>query len=310
MNPSKNTPPVSPYLVIFFGILAVSTASIFIRFAQTEASSLVIAAYRLSLATVVLAPVALRGHAPALRALTRRDLALGTLSGALLGLHFATWITSLELTSVASSVVLVTTTPLWVALLAPFTVQEPLHRRVLGGLGIALAGGAVVSLSDSCSISTAGMACPGLAQMVQGQAFLGNFLALAGAWAAAGYILIGRNLRAKLSIVPYAFMVYGIAAVVLVGIMLGFGESPVGYSPRVYGWFVLLALIPQLIGHSSFNWALGYLPAAFVSITLLGEPIGSILLAFVILQETPTWLNLIGAGLILAGIYVASNGDR
>ncbi len=123
---------------------------------------------------------------------------------------------------------------------------------------------------------------------------------------ATGYMLVGRKLRAKMSLVPYIFVVYGMAAIILVCIMFSFGESPLGYSPLVYLWFFLLALIPQLFGHSSFNWALKYIPASFVSITLLGEPVGSTILAYLIFQEKPGWVKIGGAILILAGIWLAA----
>jgi drug/metabolite transporter (DMT)-like permease len=126
---------------------------------------------------------------------------------------------------------------------------------------------------------------------------------------AAGYLLIGRRLRGGISLVPYIFVVYGIAAIVLIGLMFASGQSAIGYPPQTYVWLILLALVPQLMGHSSFNWALGYLSAAFVSITLLGEPIGSAVLAYILLDETPTILKIIGAILILAGIFVASRGE-
>jgi drug/metabolite transporter (DMT)-like permease len=141
---------------------------------------------------------------------------------------------------------------------------------------------------------------------VRGQAFLGDLLALVGAVAAAGYLLIGRKLRARISLLSYIFMVYGMAAVVLLGIMFAAGQSPLGYPPQTYLWLLLLALIPQLIGHSTYNWALGYLSAAYVSIALLGEPIGSTILAYFLLSETPTLFKIVGGILILAGIYVAS----
>ncbi|NCO31663.1 EamA family transporter, partial [bacterium] len=110
---------------------------------------------------------------------------------------------------------------------------------------------------------------------MKGKAFLGNFLALAGAWMVAGYLLIGRRLRAKMSLVPYIFVVYSIAAVALIVIMFASSETPLGYSPITYVWMLLLALVPQLIGHSTYNWALRYMPAALVAVTTLGEPIGS-----------------------------------
>jgi drug/metabolite transporter (DMT)-like permease len=153
-------PPVPPVLVLALGILAVSAASIFIRYAQKEAHSLVIAAWRLSLATLVLAPFALTRRREELASLKHSDLGLALLSGVFLAVHFATWISSLAYTSVASSVVLVSTAPLWVALLSPITLKEPLARPVLLGMMLALVGGTVVSVSDTCTWSGAGFACP------------------------------------------------------------------------------------------------------------------------------------------------------
>jgi drug/metabolite transporter (DMT)-like permease len=127
---------------------------------------------------------------------------------------------------------------------------------------------------------------------------------------AAGYMLIGRKLRARMELIPYISIVYGMAAVVLIIIMLGMGESPLGLHHLAYLWFLLLALVPQLFGHSTFNWALKYLPASFVSITLLGEPVGSTLLAYFIFQEIPGWVKTGGAILILVGIWLASRGEK
>jgi drug/metabolite transporter (DMT)-like permease len=306
---SSRHPPVPPALAITFGLLAVSTASIFIRYAQTEAPSLVIAAYRLTLASLVLGPMAYARHRVELRDLKRGDLLLALFSGLFLSLHFAAWITSLEYTTVASSVVLVTTTPLWVGLLAPLALKEPITRPVLIGMGLTLVGSVGVGLSDSCTWSGFSLHCPPLRQFIDGQAFLGDFLALVGAWMAAGYILIGRRLRASMSLIAYIFVVYGMAALLLVAIMFLSGEKPWGYPPQTYLWFLLLALVPQLLGHSTFNWALGYLSAAYVSITLLGEPVGSTILAYFLLQERPTAFKVFGAILILVGIYVASRSQ-
>ncbi len=292
-------------LAILGGILAVSTSSIFIRFAQQDAPSLVVAAYRLTLASIILAPLALTRYLPELRTITRRELLLGLLSGFFLALHFATWITSLEYTSVASSVVLVTTTPLWVALLSPLILRETSSKAAIIGMLLALAGGGIVGISDSCTWQ-AGLICPSLSTFIRGSAFWGDFLALCGAWMAAGYIIIGRRLRAKISLIPYIFVVYGMAAIVLLVILGISGEPVIGYPPATYLWLLLLALIPQLIGHSTFNWALRFLPASLVSVTLLGEPIGSTILAYLILHESPTFLKILGAILILTGIYAAS----
>jgi drug/metabolite transporter (DMT)-like permease len=297
-------------LFILIAILAVSTASIFIRFAQGEGvPSLVIAAYRLTIASLVLAPIAMIRHRMELCALTRKELLLGLLSGIFLALHFATWITSLEYTTVASSVVLVSTSPLWVALLGPVFVHEKPTVFVILGMILALIGGTVIALSDACTWE-AGLACPSTAEFLQGKAMWGNFLALAGAWTVTGYLLIGRRLRAKISLVPYIFIVYGIAAVVLIVILLASGKPFFGYTPIAYLWLFLLAFIPQLIGHSTYNWALRYMPAAFVAVTTLGEPIGSTILAFIILQEQPGWIKIVGGIFILAGIYLAGRVEK
>ncbi len=295
---------------LLIAILAVSTASIFIRFAQTDgAPSLVIAALRLTFATLLLAPFALTRHRAELKSLTRKQVTLGIASGMFLAVHFATWISSLEYTSVASSVVFVSTGPLWVALLSPMLLNEKSTRAAIVGLGLAILGGAIIGLSDACGIQD-GIQCPELGQVMQGGAIWGNFLALAGAWAVTGYLIIGRKLRAGMSLVPYIFLVYGMAAAALIVIMLAAGKSPFGFEAKTYGWIFLLAAIPQLIGHSTYNWALRYLPAAFVAVTTLGEPIGSAILAFFILRETPSAAVILGGILILLGIFLASRNRQ
>ncbi len=287
-------------LVLAAGILAVSTASIFIRYAQPAASSLTIAAGRLVFATLALAPFALGRHRGALAGLTARELRLAALAGLFLAAHFALWIASLERTTVVSSVVLVTTTPLWVGLLSPLLLRERLTRRLALGIALALAGGVIVGLGGAGA--TRAVTGP------PGRALTGDLMALAGAWMMAGYLMVGRRLRSDLALVPYIFVVYGMAAVVLTTAMTISGRSLLGLAPATYLWLVLLALLPQLLGHSSFNWALRYLPASFVAIALLGEPVGSGALAFGLLHEVPTPLELGGAALILSGIALGALG--
>ncbi|CAG1014860.1 hypothetical protein ANAEL_05099 [Anaerolineales bacterium] len=304
---SQHTPPrILLPIAILVAILSVSTASIFIRFAQGDgAPSLVIAALRLTFATLILAPIALSKHRDELKRFTRTEILSGFFSGIFLALHFATWISSLEYTSVASSVVFVSTGPLWVALLSPMLLKENLARTAIIGLGLSLAGGAIIGLSDAC-VWDSGLSCPALQDVLQGRSMLGNLLALAGAWTVTGYLIIGRKLRTTISLIPYIFMVYGFAAVVLIVIMFASGSSPFGFAPKTYGWIFLLAALPQLVGHSTYNWALKYLPAALVAVTTLGEPIGSAILAFFILNETPGMATLVGGVFILTGIYLAS----
>lgn len=289
--------------------LAVSTSSIFIRYVQADgAPSLVIAALRLTFATLLIAPVVLTRHLDEIKRFTRTELLLGVFSGIFLAVHFATWITSLEFTSVASSVVFVGTGPLWVALFSPLLLKEHITRTTVLGLAVAVIGGTIIGLSDAC-VWNGGLVCPALDDILHGRAMWGNFLALLGAWAVTGYLIIGRKLRAGTSLMPYIFLVYGMGAIVLIIIMFLSGNTPLGYGTTTYGWIFLLAVIPQLIGHSTYNWALKYLNATLVAVTVLGEPIGSATLAFFLLDETPSIMTLVGGALILAGIFLSSRGE-
>lgn len=306
--PEKTLKSYHPVLATTFGILFVSTASIFIRFAQAEASSIVIAASRLLIASLVLIPIALMVSREDLRRLTREDWFKAGLSGLFLALHFATWIQSLEFTTIASSVVLVTTTPLWVALLSPLILKENIRRAVIIGLIISVIGGVIVGLGNACILSQSRLRCEG--QMLTGRAMTGNFLALFGAWMAAGYMLMGRQLRKKLNTVAYTAIVYGAAAILLLGVVVARAEPVFSYSSEIYLWLLALGIFPQLLGHSLFNWSLKYISAAYVSLTLLGEPIGTIILALILLNETPTALEAAGAVLILVGIIIGSLGRK
>lgn len=282
------------YGMLFVGILAVSSAAILIRGAQAEnIPSLVIATGRLLIASLILTPFALGSYPHELKNLTWQDIGLCILSGAFLGAHFATWITSLEYTSVVASVVLVTTNPLFVALLSFPLLGERVQRRTFFGILIAFVGSVLVALSDD-----AGEAPTRSAPM------LGNALAVAGAIAIAFYLIIGRRIRAKLSVIPYIWLVYGTAALAMLPVFLF--ESPTGYSVSGYLAVVALGIFPQLIGHSSFNYALGHFPAAYVSLMALAEPIGSALLAILFLGEMPALVAGIGSLIILIGVGYAN----
>ncbi len=283
---------LAPRLALALGIVAVSSGSLFVRRAQADAPSLAIAAFRLLLATLILLPLAWLRHRSLLRRLAAADWGWLLGSGACLAVHFATWITSLEYTSVASSVALVSTSPLWVALIAWLAWREPLTPRLGAGLALSLAGSALISLAEARAAISA-------------RPFLGNILALAGALAVSGYWLIGRRLRRRLPLVPYVTAVYGTAAALLMAAALLLRQRLGGFAPATYGWLLMLALLPQLLGHSSFNWALGQLPASYVAIATLGEPIGAAILAYAFLGETPTRLKLLAAAMVLAGIYLA-----
>jgi drug/metabolite transporter (DMT)-like permease len=286
------------YAVLAVGVAVVSTASILIRFAQAEGvASLSIAAARLGLAALVLLPFAWARARNEIVGLARRDLALTLASGAMLAVHFWSWITSLEHTSVASSTVLVTTNPLWVGLASVLLLREKLRAGAVAGLLLSLLGMLLTFASDTSAATPAP------------DALLGNVLALLGALSASGYLLIGRALRARISLLAYVALAYASAALFLCCAALLTGTALAGHS--LHGWLfvILLALGPQLIGHTTFNWSLRHLSATFVALAILGEPIGSAFLAWLVLDEGFTSLQLAGFGLLLAGIFLAARAE-
>jgi drug/metabolite transporter (DMT)-like permease len=287
----KTSPKIPPALGLAVGVTAASTASTFIRLAQGSITSAAVAAWRLTIATLILAPFAFATCRQEWRALTRREWGLIAASGLLLGAHFYTWITSLAMTSVAASVVLVATAPLFVGVISHFFLKERMSRQMVIGMAVALAGSLIIGLAD---------AGEGTHQIA------GDLLALLGALSVAGYMLIGRRSRARLSLLGYVFPVYGTAALALMGAALLSGVELTSYPSQVWLWLTLVAVFPQIVGHSSLNWALGHVSATFVALAVLAEPIGSTLLAWLILHEPPTLSTFIGGLLILIGIMTAT----
>ncbi|HEX8681594.1 MAG TPA: DMT family transporter [Ardenticatenaceae bacterium] len=289
---STRRPPVPPSVVLLLGVFAVSTGSIFARLA--DAPALVIAAYRCTLATLILLPIASISARDELRRLARREWMLAFGAGFFLALHFATWISSLDYTSVASSVVLVTTNPIWVGLLTPFISSDRISRATALGILLSVTGGVVISAGDF---------------QVGGTALLGDGLALLGAMAAAVYLLLGRRLRQNLSLVSYVVVCYGSAALLLLALVAVLRLPMTGYTPETYLWLLAMAVVPQIIGHTSYNWALGFFSASLIAVSLLGEPIGATVLAYLVLGESVGWVTLVGGAIILAGIYFAARGE-
>jgi drug/metabolite transporter (DMT)-like permease len=285
-----------PSLMLFIGILAVSTASIFIRNAQQNIPSTMIAAGRLGLATVILIPFCLKDAAEQYSKLSGKDRIQIMLAGLFLGFHFLVWIKSLELTSIASSVILVTTTPIWVALFSPLVLKEHITSKIIFGLTIAMGGIFILIIGPSYG---------NLQIIMTKQNLLGNFLALCGAWLAAAYTMVGRGVRDKLPLKSYVFLVYGVAGVIaLLFAIRDIAQITSGYHSG-FIWIFLLALIPQVIGHTLFNNAVRQMQAVYASIALLGEPVGSIILAWFFLHENPTFYDLIGGLFVLCGIFLA-----
>ncbi len=276
------------YIVLTIGIISVSFAAIFIRLANAPA--LVIAAYRLVLASLIIVPTAMVRSGNELRSLSRKNIIMAGLSGAFLALHFALWIASLSYTSVATSVVLVTASPIFVAIVSYLLFHEKLGRQGILGIIISFVGAILIGYGN---------------WQIGPKPLFGGILALLGALAVSGYLLIGRRLRQSMGLLSYISIAYSSAAVLLLISALGFGYSLIGYSGTTYIMLVLLAIVPQLIGHSSLNWSLRFMPATMITIAVLGEPVGATTLAYLILHEKPDMSEIGGGILILAGIFVA-----
>ena len=286
--------------VLGVGVLMVSTASILIRFAMAEGlPAISVAALRLAIAALILRPAVLATRRDELAQLKRRDWLLAIGAGAFLAMHFASWILSLEFTSVASSVALVTTNPIWIGLGAWLFLREQPTSRTIIAIGMALAGSAVIFLADE-NIATTSAPNPAL----------GNGLALIGSLAMCGYLLIGRRLRSGMSLLAYIGVVYGVAAICLV-VTAALLSAPL-VTIGAMAWLIVIALAigPQLLGHSAFNWSLKYFPATVVAVAILGEPIGSTIFAWWLLGEEVGMVKVGGMVLLLAGIVIAARSDR
>ncbi len=280
------------WLILCLGPVALSTGSILTRLAASP--PLVVGAWRLVLATLLLTPWGW----PRLRneryVLARRDWLFLGLAGVALTTHFATWIASLSYTTVASSVILVSTNPIYVALASHYFLKEPVSRRKVVAIGVALVGSAIVGLGDV---------------RLSGQALVGDLLALMGAIAASAYILLGRVLRKKLSTLAYIWPCYGLTGVLFLVLNAIEGNSLLGHAPQTYLIFLGLALVPQILGHSSFNWALAHFSPILITLAILGEPIGASILALIVFGEVPPITAPLGGILIIVGIYLASREE-
>lgn len=288
MSPAKPDHHASARLVLALAVVCVSTGASFARLAHCPA--LAIAAWRMTFATALVS-LALWRWWPELWGLKQREWLLGGAAGVCLAIHFATWISSLDHTTVASSTVLVNTMPLWVALLSPFITRERTTRRAWAGIGLSFIGAAIIAGSDF---------------RMSGRALLGDALALAGGLAAAIYLMLGRQLRAHLSLPGYCTLTYGAATCALWLIVAVAGVQASGFAVKSWAAIAGMALVAQIGGHTLYNWSLKHLPTSAVAVALLGEPIGSTLLAWRLFGEVPAPASLGGAALVLLGIYLAA----
>jgi drug/metabolite transporter (DMT)-like permease len=285
-----------PYIALFISVVSVSFAAIFI--VSCEAPSLSIALFRLLFTTLLVLPFVLLNKKTRneIRNLPRSILFIMAGIGIILAAHFALWISSLKLTSVASSVILVTAHPLLVGPISHFFLKEKLS--LINTIGIILSvAGVIILVYGNYGFSSLSL-----------DTLEGNILAILGGVAAGLYILGGRKVRKTVSIGTYAFVVYAVGTVILFIICLLFNAPVYNLSPRDYGIILLMAIVAGIFGHTLYNWSLEHIRASVASVVLLGEPIGSSLLAFTIpwINQIPSQYTLIGGSIILVGIYLTA----
>ncbi|WP_313695623.1 DMT family transporter [Halorarum halobium] len=288
---------VPPFAALAVAVVAISTSAILVEWSR--APSLVKALYRVVFTVAALMPVALArpSDRAGFRQLRRRDTLLAVLAGVALAIHFASWFESLRWTSVAASVTLVQAQPLFVALGAWALLDERVTPRMVAGIGVALVGMAVMSGGDVVL---------GTASLAGERPLFGNALAVLGAVTAASYVLAGRSLRQRLPLLPYVLVVYASCAVALFAATLASGHPLFDYPVREWLLFLGMAAGPGIFGHTVINWALAHVESSVVSVSLLGEPVGSTLLAVVLLSEYPTPVTLVGGAIVLGGVYVTA----
>ncbi len=304
--PTGQTRPLRAYFVIALAIVATSSAAILIRYALDESMPpVLIVAARLLIATVALTPLILKRYLPKIRRLSRTERLLIGLSGICLALHFTAWVSSLQYTSVLVSVVVVSTGPIWVAILEVIFLRIRLSPLVVIGLLVALGGGLLIGLP--LTEGAAAAAARGAGDL--GATLRGAFLAWLGALSVSVYMLIGRKLRRTLPVIPYVWLVYGIATLCAVAVILITASPVAGFRPQGYLILLAMGLVPQLLGHSSLNYLLEYFPAALVSMFSQLEPIGSAVLAVMLFGELPPGQQIVGSGIILVGVILASRGE-
>jgi len=294
-------PPISAYIAILAMIISVSSAGILIRFALLEEMPpILIVAARLLVATIALTPITLTRYKKDIQSITRMELGLATLSGVFLALHFMAWVSSFQYTTILVSVVVVSTGPIWVAILEVIFLRVRLSQMVIFGLIIALLGAIFIGIPLQSEI--------GQNTGEIDTTLTGAFLAWVGAIAVSIYMLIGRKLRSKLPAIPYIWLVYGTAAIAMLIIVIITSTPVTGHSANGYFIILMIGLVPQLIGHSSLNYALEYFPATLIGISTQLEPIGSAILALIIFAEMPPTQQIIGSGIIILGVLLASRG--
>lgn len=281
-------PPFNPYIALVIGVIAISTSAILVKLAGNAPAG-IIAFYRLAFAVIIMVPIIITKYKEELRSISRRDWMLTTISGLFLALHFILWFESLNYTSVASSVVLVTLQPIFAFIGTYLFFGERFSIAAVISMLITLLGSVIIGWGDF---------------QISGLALLGDILALLGAVAITGYFLLGQRLRRSLSLVTYTFIVYGISSIFLLLYNVILRNDFIHYSFDYWFIFLLLAIVPTFLGHSLFNWTLKWLSTSTISMAIVFEPIGASILAYFILDEIITSSQWLGGTIVLFGLFL------
>lgn len=274
-----------------FAVLALAFSSIFIsKLERSAVPPLVIAFYRMAIATALLAPAAIVLKRREIAALKRKDLALLLLGGFFLAVHFGAWITSLKYIPISTSVVLVNSHPLFVVIASYLFLGEKPHRRSLAGTAVGLVGMIVIAHDALGDVQLA---------------LKGDGLALLGALAVVGYFIIGRKARTRISLLGYVTPLYAVCAVLLLLWVLAAREPLYPFSATQWAYFAALAVVPTILGHTVFNWAIKHVRPSAISLAFLGEPVAASVLAFFFFAQRPPLATLVGGALVLAGVYLS-----
>lgn len=280
-------PKIHPYIPIFIGVISVSLSAIFVKLANAEAG--VIAFYRMFFSVLIMAPLFFWKYSNEIKELRIRDWLFSSIAGIFLAFHFILWFESLNYTSVASSTVLVTLQPLFAFIGTYFFFKENITLKTIFAGVIAIAGSILISWGDF---------------KLSGTAFYGDMLALIACALVTAYFLFGQDVRKRLSLVTYTMLVYAVSTITLLIYVLIKGESFGPYSTMDWIWFILLAIVPNLFGHTLFNWSIKYVSTNVVSIAILFEPIGAAILALLIFKEYLIATQIIGGFIVIIGILL------
>ncbi len=289
-----DTPKMNPYVALAIGVFSVSTSAIFVKLSTAEAG--VVAFYRMLFSVIIMLPIFFPRYLHELRAITNKDWFYTIIAGIFLAFHFILWFESLNYTSVASSTVLVTLQPLFAFIGTFFFFKEKFSLKAVVCAIVAVLGSIIISWGDF---------------RISGAALYGDFLALAACALITAYLLFGQNVRQRISLITYTFLVYLISSIVLLIYVITISNDTLyPYPASDWFYFLLLAVVPTLMGHTLFNWSVKWLSTSTISMAILFEPVGAAVLAFYILGEKIMWTQIGGGLIIIISVSLFIYDDR